>query len=900
MMNTEIKKQTKENKFSENNTKCKEYTNSKYNYSELKSQVFEQLKVKKTTNEYYLCKCPFENHSNDDDNPQFVFYKTIGNAYCSKCNKSYNLFELAERLGIDVNDFRNTEVKEIPQSFKQIQQHYKDVRKISYIPECLFENKKIYLQSYKKNGEGYKFQQWIYDKEAEKDKRLNLKGKIENFLFIPTKWEDYKPQDETHKQNIYLCEGIPDCLSLLNAGFKAIAFRSKLINDKGIEELKDFVKDVKPQLNKLIVIPDKDAFMKWKKRLTKLAKELDTKIEIVDLTVLKTNLKKFDINDLWKNLNNPLEFRSQITWLRKQMYFKYGNIIKDYHKRAYYMLKTSTDKEGNETTKKIRLSNFIMTMRNLLYKKEVGEGKRKITFYFDGDKETKTLETRITGDYNKFKEELNKINDILYLEGGSRVHKQILALENKIKQTTLKINAYEEYGSITDELTLFKNVAFKDNKPYEADEKGNIRIENELISCLPIDAPTLNTREENNSNSKFIETLFNLFGNVGIFTLAHTLASVRMKTIIEKEKKFPLLRLYGERGSGKSTLNSSICQLFGLNDDVILGEATKTGMYRVATKYNYLPIVLDDSDSFTDVRFQIDAYNRVTKLRAKMTNDNQTFSNKLTAIVMENSNNIPDISNRTYRRKVYFNLKKSDLHSNKESDTLMFELTELAKENNIAYLNYCLKIDIQSVYNKSKKELKQALIDYKNINFDTIFNYTPTLTGLNILFELQLITEKQYEEYKKLLIETIKNELDKNSTENETTSFIEYLHELSNEFKKSETTESGEKEYFTEINPNIDYTVKTDRETKNELLVIKPELIQKVNKNRQKKFDKKVMEIESNEFFIEKKVSRIGNGWNKTAWIFDYEKIKTELGLGFRKVLTIKPYNNYKIAKSDY
>ena len=839
-----------------------------------KEKILQYINVKKRTNDYYVCECPFGEHGNDRKNPQFIIYRTGFNAFCSKCNKSYSFKDLATFYNIDYRQNLDVdEKKQVPLVMKKIRTYYREKRKLTFIPTCEFDGNDVFIPTFVDPENTQKqFQKWIYDIKSNKDKRLNKKGKIENFLYIPLEWNDYKPKNEKHKANIYLCEGIPDCLTLLNGGYKAISYRSKLVNEKGREELKSFIEFVKPQLKNLIVIPDQDAFQNWKKIFKKLAKELYIKIEVIDISIYYSKKTKFDVNDLWVSLNNPKEFRNTIEWLRKQMYLKYGNIIKDFHNRCYYRIAKKKDEDGNEIEEKTKLSNFVITNREYIYNKVDGEAKRRITIYYKGDSITKVIETKVLGDYNKFREELNKINDILFFSGGASKHKPVLALEDRIRQTQLKIIGYEEFGTLTKDLTLFKNIAFYKNKPYLADSKGLIKIDNQIIKCNPIDAPKLRTEPgADYSHSKLYDTIHKLYGNSGVFTLCFVLASVRLKNIIEKSMKFPLLRVYGERGSGKTTLQSEILKLFGLGDDAIIANTTATAMYRIATKYNYLPIVIDDVDLKSDQRFQVDAYNRKTKVRAKMTNNNEVHKSRLNAIILENSNIVPDANDRNFRRKLYLNFKKHSFHLNPNMINDLSKLSALTTNSNLIYDIYSLDIDIESEYNKAVDYLKTEL----EVSNDHIINYSPIIVGLTMLFELKVITEVSLTVLKSTLVDLINSEVNKNSTENETTLFLEFVHKLSIENERK----SGDN-FMTTVNPNIDYAVR--EQYGNLLLVLKPNLIEKVNEKFRKGFDTRSLEIEHNEFFIEKKKARIGS-WNSTAWIFDLSKIKEKLGFDFRE-----------------
>lgn len=190
---------------------------------------------------------------------------------------------------------------------KRVEEHYKErginkeLIKDWYIDEYTTKNNKENLRcniiTYTEEGKT-DFQRIVRNpdqsniKEKKGFQRWNYEGKAEPYLFIPQEWEHYKGK------NLFICEGVPDALTLLQCGYNAISFRSKEINKTGKKELLNFIKEINPE--KLIVIPDKDNFSNWKKKFKKRFK----KSIILDITEYDKDLIYKDINDYYLNILN--------------------------------------------------------------------------------------------------------------------------------------------------------------------------------------------------------------------------------------------------------------------------------------------------------------------------------------------------------------------------------------------------------------------------------------------------------------------------------------------------------------------------------------------------------------------------------------------------------------------
>lgn len=122
------------------------------------------------------------------------------------------------------------------------------------------------------------------DKSWEPFQRLNGKGNVKHFLYTPDPWERYTGKP------LYIVEGVPDALTLRQAGKFAVGVRSKGVIFSAMAEIQTLVTFA--SVTKIIVIPDPDGWDLWCHAFK------TSGLTQKHLSFIK--LPK-DVNDLWKN-----------------------------------------------------------------------------------------------------------------------------------------------------------------------------------------------------------------------------------------------------------------------------------------------------------------------------------------------------------------------------------------------------------------------------------------------------------------------------------------------------------------------------------------------------------------------------------------------------------------------
>ena len=149
---------------------------------------------------------------------------------------------------------------------------------------------------------------------------------------------------------------------------------------------------------------------------------------------------------------------------------------------------------------------------------------------------------------------------------------------------------------------LFKNVLIKDHQPVYPDENGIFWVDDVGYKANRLsDDETIPSMVTEGSFD--VEKFLTLLGDTvdirnrgqGKAMFAWILAVMFLEDIEDKYKLFPILFLYGNRGSGKTTIMRWLTSFFGQ------GEATKSlaasspvGVSRLLSYYASLPLVVDD------------------------------------------------------------------------------------------------------------------------------------------------------------------------------------------------------------------------------------------------------------------------------------------------------------------
>lgn len=865
-------------------------TKKYYNFEQIRNEIDLNLGSSQNKEKGKLYNCPF-----CKGKFKLIIYHDNKGFNCPKCNTKGNLLKLADLLNINTNQFINIS-QSIPKIDDRLLEYWKG-RGITFYPLsfAFTENNKVTYYTYK-NKERFKFQySYLTDQKNRKAfKRYNFPNrgiKQQEFLFIPFEWDSYKGKEDK-QYNIYLVEGIPDCLTLIQNGFKAIALKDKgsvdnIHSKKTLENLKSFLEYTNAK--KLIIIPDPDAYSLWKEKLNNV---YENKTEIVDISLWNMEEQKIDSNDLYKSLGfNRENFKEAVIWLRKQCKeYRKGDIIRSFKDKCYYKVITKKTKDKIKTSN-VPLSNFIMIYRNHLRDKETKGAKSETTFIYGNKKITKLVDDRIAGDKNKVNDYINDIDKKLFITKKDIDLKKIIALEDDLKQVNKEIESYDKFGVLEENFILFKNLAVIDKTLYKSNEFGHIKAKSKNIKCINDDAVSLNTNTNDDVNKELIKELQYLFGYNGVYALAFNLASIICHKYIKTNKNFPLLYVKGNFGIGKSTLLNEIAKLFGIEKTVDIKQTTIASLHRMGNAYNLLPLVMNEYTPSVDEDKDSSIagfYDRRIKNKARTDNTNATKDNTFNAICNISSNYIPDIRTHLYRRMTYLIINDNDVKKDYERFS---NFQKLVKQSDIVVKTACLDIDIDELIQDSKQNLEDTVKEYKITKpelQEVIRNNFPIFVGLRILLKLGLIeTDGAYSigDYECHRYENITNEIEEVETETLLDQFLKDLAYLNRKEIRTENRDNG-RVSITALRPNLHYKITKEKD----LYIIPTDCFEVL---KEQKMGEKGKGYDHGNIRQAFKTSEYYKGINQPrkfdkdktvkVWIFKLSEIERKLNISFRK-----------------
>jgi len=300
------------------------------------------------------------------------------------------------------------------------------------------------------------------------------------------------------------------------------------------------------------------------------------KAKLLKLKEFRFETRTFIVNPIENTIEEVKQAGRQTIWIKDGCYQGYdmkGNAktFTNFTMEVLFLLRSSTNPKRIIEFKNVLGQSFVkeLTMDDLvsvsnLRKKIIGDG----SFIYKGDMfELLNLQEML------FKEEKQAV-ELTSL--GWQKNNGFFAFSNGITKEG-KFYPVNEYGIVNHHEDKFYLPAFS-SLFTDADEA----FENER-NFRHIDSP---------SDFMTWTTLFyKTYGNNGAIGIAFYIAALFRDVIYNEFKEFPLLSLFGQKGSGKSTMAKSLMYMYGNPQNAISLEnasSTKKGVYRTYT-LNFLP-----------------------------------------------------------------------------------------------------------------------------------------------------------------------------------------------------------------------------------------------------------------------------------------------------------------------
>ena len=403
-------------------------------------------------------------------------------------------------------------------------------------------------------------------------------------------------------------------------------------------------------IKQIFLLNDPDDFYKYhKKQLSKLKE-------------FRFETRTFIVNPIENKIEEVKTQGRQSVWIKDGCYYGYdmkGNtkIITNFTMEVLFLLRSNTNPKrimefknvlGQQFVKELNMDDLVSVSN--LRKKLIGDG----SFIYKGDMyELLNLQEML------FKDEKQAI-ELTSL--GWQKNNGFFAFSNGITKEG-KFYPVNEYGIVSHHEDKFYLPAFS-NLFNDADEA----FENER-NFKHIESPA--------DFTTWAQLFYKTYANNGAIGIAFFVASLFRDVIYNEFKEFPLLSLFGQKGSGKSTMAKSLMYLFGNPQNAISLEnasSTKKGIYRKFSQYRNAFIWLDEYKNTVHpdmIGMLKNLYDGIGYERAQTSQDNRTTSNPVLSSAIVSGQDMPTIDPALFTRVIL----------------LMFKNNEFKEEDRLAYNN---------------------------------------------------------------------------------------------------------------------------------------------------------------------------------------------------------------------
>lgn len=476
-----------------------------------------------------------------------------------------------------------------------------------------------------------------------------------------------------------------------NAGIEAVLKNGKLAMEAGFRVL---VKEIPPtedgkkqdadsyftRKNQVEELSNED-YVTWLARhiynddQTDTAKS-DSIRQICDALILETDQftqnsildalgNKYGHKGLWKNAVNDAKRRRNEEKARKTTKKSGINLLK------YGFYEEHNSYWSNEENCAHQWSNF--KMKPLYHVMGVDDSKRlyEITNQ-DGVTRTLELNAEELVSLPKFMVKVESSGNFLWLAGGEELKKLKKYLFD-ITGTAIKVR---QYGWQRKGFWAFGNGCIHDNKWYPADNMGIVHLhdaDNKLDNFYLQGASDIYAEDtsyfgferqfimpEGHSSISlpdFSRIMAEVFGNNAKIAICYLMASIFRDVITSYTTNFPLLNLFGPKGSGKSELGITLMRFFTIGDRPLnLRNTTAPGLSQALAMSADGMVHLDEYKNTLDMRIiEIikGAYDGVGRARMDMDRGKQIEKTPVDCGVIVSGQEMPTLDIAMFSRMIF-------------------------------------------------------------------------------------------------------------------------------------------------------------------------------------------------------------------------------------------------------
>jgi hypothetical protein len=276
-----------------------------------------------------------------------------------------------------------------------------------------------------------------------------------------------------------------------------------------------------------------------------------------------------------------------------------------------------------------------------------------------------------------------------------KLHDKLMREERHAKQ--IKVLGFDR-GS---KLWFFSNgLCAKDGLFIEADDNGVIEYQGKHYFIPSRNKSNDEFEDDYEADKRFIymhsrvsfsewATAYSkVYGKKGWIAIVYWFASIHSDLIFEDMQRFPILNLYGQKGSGKGALAESLLKLFGLGQHQLMlgGASTVVGFMRKLSQFSNSIIWFDEYKNnllAKTIESLKNIYDRKGYERGKKDNSNQTQISRIFSTLILSGQDMPTIEPALFTRLIFLNFEPLKLT---DEDRLQYKKLQDMEKSGISFL----------------------------------------------------------------------------------------------------------------------------------------------------------------------------------------------------------------------
>ena len=395
---------------------------------------------------------------------------------------------------------------------------------------------------------------------------------------------------------------------------------------------------------------------------------------------------------------------------------------------------------------------------------------------------------------SKFKQKVEGLGNFVWCAS----EKELTKLKSYLYEKTETAVQISQLGWQKDGFFAFGNGIYYDNAFIKVDDYGIVRIKDKGNYYLPAHSKIYYNdsklfqferrfvHQELSSIAlrKFSDHIFNVFGNNGKVGFCFYLATLFRDIVTRESRSFPILNLFGPKGSGKSELGHTLMSFF-VADNVppnIQNSTLPALNETVAAVANAL-VHIDEFKNDIDINkreFLKGLWDGTGRTRMNMDLDKKKETTAVDSGIILSGQEMATADIALFSRLIFLSFPKSDFSAEeKEAYQILKKVRTTGMTHlTLQILSYRNKVDtsFKEVYNATLQDVIEKLKD-NPIEDRILLNWIGPLAVFRLL-EQYIDVSISYKEMKKITIDGIKNQNSECRQNSELASFwnmVQYL-----------------------------------------------------------------------------------------------------------------------------